>query len=272
MTRLPLALTLALILAGCAGGPAERRDHAALLAGQGGLHRVDFDAGPFVLAGQMRGQGPVLTAYIEGDGLAWVTRYQVSDDPTPREPVALELAVRDPAPAVLYLGRPCQYVGPHQQRNCDFRYWTTHRFAAEVIEATGTALDQAKQRSGAQRLVLVGYSGGGTIAALVAARRNDVAALITVAAPLDHAAWTDHHRVTPLTGSLNPVSEAARLLGVPQRHFVGAEDDIVPPQIQASFLARAGSRDRQSVIAGADHHCCWARQWLELRRRVPEGL
>lgn len=267
---------LLLILSGCAGGPAERREYAALLAGEGGLHPVSFDAGTFVLIGQMRGQGPVLTAYVEGDGAAWVTRHQLSDDPTPRDPVALELAVRDPGPAVLYLGRPCQYVAPHQKRNCDARYWSSHRFAPEVIEATSTALDQAKRQAGAQRVVLVGYSGGGPLAALVAARRTDVAALITVAAPLDTDAWTDHHRVSPLTGSLNPVNEAARLQGVRQHHFVGSDDEIVPPQVQsrflARFLARVGNRGTQTVISGADHHCCWARLWPDLRRRVPEGL
>ena len=85
------------------------------------------------------------------------------------------------------------------------RYWTTHRFAPEVIRASDLALDRLKTLFGAQRLVLVGYSGGAAVALLVAARRHDMGQIITVAGNLDHQAWTHYHHVQALSGSLNPV-------------------------------------------------------------------
>ena len=265
----PLLLLLLLWLAGCA----DRRDNAAGIDAGAGFQPVSFDAPPFTLAGWQRGSGPVLVAYIEGDGLAWLSKYRLSDDPTPRQPTALLLAAADPSPAVLYLGRPCQYVESTDARGCGPQYWSSHRFAPEVIAATNRALDQAKARAGAGRLVLIGYSGGGDVAALAAARRSDVAAWATVAAPLDAGAWTRWHGVSPLSGSLDPMADVARLAVLPQRHFAGANDEIVPPEIVRGFLAREGSgqEDRLVVVPGADHGCCWARRWPELRPLIPQS-
>jgi pimeloyl-ACP methyl ester carboxylesterase len=118
-------------------------------------------------------------------------------------------------------------------------------------------------------VVLVGYSGGGAVAALVAARRDDVARLITVAANLDHAAWTTHHRLAPLRGSLNPADLAQRLEVLPQVHLAGAKDRVVPPAIAESYLGRMDDRSRARlvVVEGADHDCCWVAAWPDLLRR-----
>ncbi len=276
-TARALALGLLVVLAACA----DRRENAAGIAAGAGFQPVSFDAPPFTLAGWQRGTGPELVVYIEGDGLAWLSKSRLSDDPTPRQPMALQLAAVDPAPAVLYLGRPCQYVENAATRGCGPQYWSSHRFAPEVIAAVNRALDQAKLRAGAGRLVLIGYSGGGAVAALAAARRQDVAAWATVAAPLDHVAWTRWHGVTPLTGSLDPMADAARLAALPQRHFVGATDDIVPPDIVRGFLRReasgldasgleqSGPEGRLVVVPETNHQCCWVRRWPALRPLIP---
>jgi len=283
--RLGLAGLLALTLAACAGGAGERRQHAAQLASTAGFTPVRFDGGRFVLQGYLKrlpAAGPgavpgavaapaVLRVYLEGDGLAWLSRTQLSDDPTPLHPTALELALRDPGAAVLYLGRPCQYTEGAERRGCDNSYWSSHRFAPEVIESLGQALDQAKRLSGATSLTLIGYSGGGAAAVLLAERRHDLAALATVAGPIDTGAWVRHHQVTPLTGSLDPVAEIGRLAGLPQVHFVGANDEVVPPAIVRGALERIGPDAVRTlvVVAGADHRCCWADKWGALQQQVP---
>ena len=271
-----LLLLLPVFLAACAGDALTRREAATSLVLQAGMQSVRFDAGRFVLVGGLKGAGsgqPVLVVYLEGDGLAFVSRTQLSRDPTPRHPVGLELAAADPSPAVLYLGRPCQYVTPSEERDCGPQYWSSHRFAPEVIDAVNRAIDQALGLVGAGRVVLIGYSGGGAVAALATARRSDVAAWATVAAPLDHAAWTRWHEVSPLAGSLNPIDEAPRLAGLPQVHFVGAEDDVVPAGIVRGFLEREGPDpgNRLVVVPGVDHYCCWAGRWPDLRRLIPSG-
>ncbi|MBI1206701.1 MAG: alpha/beta hydrolase [Azospirillum sp.] len=267
------ALLASAILAACSTGPDARREEAAQIAAAAGFTQIRIDGGPFVLTGWLRAAAPAerLIVYIEGDGLAWLNKTRLSGDPTPRDPVALELATKDPGRAVLYLGRPCQYTDNDSARGCTAKYWSSHRFAPEVIDATTAVIDEVKRRTGARTVVLIGYSGGADVAALVAGRRSDVAALATVAGPLDHRAWTSWHQVSPLTGSLNPADETARTAALPQVHFVGADDEVVPAAIVKSYLARAGldAGSALVVVPGTDHHCCWPEQWPRLRAQVP---
>jgi len=204
----------------------------------------------------------VLTVYLEGDGLAWLDESTTSVDPTPLNPLALRLAVKHNG-AVAYLARPCQFVAkPHRQR-CVPKYWTSHRFAPEVIDATNQALDRLKNRWGASQLELVGYSGGGAVAALAAAQRQDVVRLITVAGNLDHATWTKLKRLSPLNGSMNPVDVASALQNIPQWHLVGGFDRIMPPTLAHGYAARFLPKSRPNVVTVGhfDHWCCWVDAW-----------
>lgn len=271
-----LAVMATLLLGACAGvaSHATRLQHSDALAAASGWQRIDLDAGTFQMAAwapATSAEEAVLTVYIEGDGQAWITRTLVSPDPTPIHPTALELALRHPRGAAAYLARPCQYVAGADARNCSPVFWTDKRFAPEVVAATMIAVDQLKARAGARRLVLVGFSGGGAVAALVAARRNDVDMLITVAGNLDHKAWTDHHHVPPLTGSLNAADAWQALAGLRQRHFIGGADTVINRATIAPYVARfpPGQRPQVTVIDGHDHQCCWARDWPALLASPP---
>lgn len=263
---------LCLFLAACMmlPSPGERRAIADALARKQGWRELVIPAGDFDLVAYLPiSLSPVqqLTIYLEGDGLAWISSTQVSSDPTPRDPLALRLALTQPEGGAAYLARPCQY-GDAEASLCPSRYWTSHRFAPEVIAATDRAIDDLKQRFGARRLTLVGYSGGGTVAALVAARRSDVERLVTVAGNLDTDAWTTYQRVQPLVGSLNPVNQIAALRGIPQWHFVGATDDNITPALVQGFASRfpAGQRPIVRVEPAFDHRCCWVEHWPRLWR------
>jgi pimeloyl-ACP methyl ester carboxylesterase len=264
--RHTLPLLLCALLAACVS---SRNDEAADIAQSAGLAARRFDAGPFVLAAWQkpgRAGGGTLTVYLEGDGRAWINRGRVAENPTPDDPVALRLAAADPAPAVLYLARPCQYVEGPDFRHCAPLYWSTGRFAPDVVAATTRAIDIAKTETGAAKIELIGYSGGGVLALLVAARRQDVADLITVAAPLDTAAWTRHHGVSPLSDSLDPMAIAQDLAALPQVHFVGGNDEVVPREIVESYRRASGESAAIQIvsIAGYGHGCCWAENWPAL--------
>jgi pimeloyl-ACP methyl ester carboxylesterase len=173
------------------------------------------------------------------------------------------MAVADRSAAVAYLGRPCQFLDAEQLARCDPQLWRRGRFGEEVIAAMDRAFDRVKEAYGVKTLNVVGYSGGGTVAALVSARRKDVACLVTIAAPLDTAAWTRAIGVSALDASLNPLDVAERLAGVPQTHFRGNDDTLVPASSVERFLARVGGA-RVIDIAGFDHRCCWQQRWPEL--------
>jgi dienelactone hydrolase len=118
-------------------------------------------------------------------------------------------------------------------------------------------------------LVLIGYSGGGAVAALVAARRGDVIELVTVAGNLDHATWTAIHHVHPLDGSLNPVNAIDALQNIPQIHFVGERDKNVNTAVVNAYAERfpVNRRPRIQIVPEADHSCCWVDRWPVLLKQ-----
>jgi len=247
---------------------------ARRLAQRHGFERVAIDAGRFELAGFLKGRkqpGDTLVVVIEGDGYAFRGSRQPSGDPTPRDAVGLEIAAAEPSDKVLALARPCQYQRKPRRPECtDPRWWTTHRFAPEVIEAASRAIDIVKVETAATRIFLVGWSGGGVLAALLAADRRDVAGLVTVAAPLYLGAWTRHHRVSPMPESRDPVAAVAALAAMPQAHLAGKRDEVVPPAIVGAFVDRLPpGAPAKFIAADVDHRCCWAEKWQALRPTPP---
>ena len=268
----------AVLLGGCTGlpSPSERRGQADRLATSQGWQPQLLASGPFKLmsyAPKATVVSDSLTVYIEGDGFAWATSSRPSLNPTPRTPVALQLALADSThDAVAYLARPCQYIDA-EVSGCDQRFWTEARFAPEVIEASSQAVDLLKRRYGARQLTLVGYSGGGAVAALVAARRSDVKLLVTVAGNLDHVAWTSLHGVSPLSASLNPANFRPHLENVHQVHLVGGRDIVVPPSIAEHFVQGFPETKQPQIvrIPNYDHYCCWAQDWQAILPRIESG-
>ena len=204
-----------------------------------------------------------LTVYVESDGAPWPWPDEPPVDPTPLKPLVVGLAVADPGPAVAYLSRPCQYLSERDLAECDPVLWTNGRFREDAVAVSARAVETLKRLAGASSVNLVGYSGGGAMAALVAARRDDVKCLVTIAAPLDTLAWTDSIGVSRLQGSLNPADFALALLGVPQTHFRGIRDQTVPPRSADRFIS-AMHNVRVVDSADFDHECCWLRDWIKL--------
>jgi dienelactone hydrolase len=273
-----MVASLAPLLAGCADAglfqsKIARADSAARSATPP-LAKGLFATRHFDLLAYFRHSAPNdsrLAVFIEGDGVAYVSRYQRAYDPTPERPIALDLAARHGMPNILYLARPCHYADGRNGRNCDSAYWTSHRFAPEVIAAMNEAIDQYARRSGAREITLYGYSGGALVALLLAGQRQDVAAVVTVAGVLDHQAWTSYFDDSPLEGSRNSLEVADTLRRMPQRHFVGGRDKQVPPALAAAFVQRLGLPAGNVItqIPDADHECCWAARWPQLSQQAP---
>ncbi|NWB46007.1 alpha/beta hydrolase family protein [Pseudomonas gingeri] len=251
------------ILAGCA----DPNRHAETLAHTAHLQREQVDTDSFVLTSFYRITRPdlPLTLYIEGDGLAWRSRTTPSENPTPHQAEGLALAAADPAANVVYLARPCQFTPLAISPRCDKAYWTQKRFAEEVVVAMNQAVSHFALQVPGQRIHLVGYSGGAALAVLIAARRSDVASLRTVAGNLDHAEVNRLHHVSAMPESLNAIDVAPHVALIPQLHFSGADDSVVPPVIAQRFVSAAASRCAQSqIVPGMSHESDWARLWPAL--------
>ncbi|GAB6067132.1 hypothetical protein JCM13664_04500 [Methylothermus subterraneus] len=198
------------------------------VSGQGFTHLVYAKGEPCA-----RGK---LHVYLEGDGLAWLPGNRIAADPTPRHSCVLPLMAVDPAPAI-YLGRPC-YHGLAKAAGCHPGLWTQKRYSETVLASMLTAL---KGIVGARpcRPVLIGYSGGGTLAMLMAQRLpQTVTGVVTLAGNLDVAAWARLHGYTPLYGSLDPATLPPLPPAIFQIHLAGESDDNIP----AALIRKEASR------------------------------
>ena len=255
-----LCLLLSLCVAGCAGHVPVDAPAATTIPGDGFAHRVrvqgDLHAAPRV------------HVYLEGDGRPFRTRHHPASDPSPRHALALELMMIDATPS-LYLGRPC-YDGLAQAPACVAPLWTSARYGAGVVTSMRAALIALQRRYGFTSITLIGYSGGGVLASLIAEGLPAVTGIVTLAANLDIDAWARLHAYTPLSQSLNPATRAPLPVAISQWHYVGNDDRNVPPALVRAALARSPTAHLR-VLSGVGHVEGWRQAWPALLREIDGG-
>lgn len=267
-----ILISLSFLLVGCVTD--DSRITAKEIAQHSMLSRDDIQTNPFLIATWSRITAPVhsLRVYIEGDGFAWKSRTQPSDDPTPRKPIGLTLAATDKNQNVLYIARPCQFIGPPLPAHCDERVWTSDRFSPSVIDAMNDALSQFVKQYPGVKLELIGYSGGGNIAAILAERRTDVRSLRTVAGNLDVAYVNAIHHVSAMPDAVSAIDRASALRTMPQLHFSGDADKTVTPEVAQRFQRAVGGTCSQvDIVSNMTHGSDWAAIWPQLlAKELPE--
>lgn len=255
---------VSILMSSCASDLNRRVKAANNIAVANNFEQKLIQSGDFVLTTYQRINDKNLPYifYLEGDGRSFVGRYNVSDNPTPGRPMLLKLAVLDDRPNVVYIARPCQYTPLEQSPKCQQVYWTNKRMADEIIVSINGAIETISNR---QNVSLVGFSGGGGIAVLVAARNKYVKNIITIAGNLDHIAFNKYHNAGSMTGSLNPIDYAKQISHVPQLHLSGGKDKIVPSFIATSYVAKSAAKHvLQKTIKNAEHLEGWEAVWPKL--------
>ena len=235
MKRIVIFLLLVL-MGGCA-----RRNPVADMSFQ------TTPAPPYVIANwyKMERPGEPLKIYIEGDGNAFDSQGQATDNPTPQGLFMRELVAGDPSPNVVYLARPCQYLKPA----CTQKDWTSGRFSKAIIDSMDQTVLSLMKKARTDQVILIGFSGGAQVAGLVAVRHpKQVKHLITISGVLDHKAWTTYHGDAPLTDSLNLADYKQVLKGIPQTHYAGEKDPVVPVRLTQDFVG-----DKVIVVPKATH-------------------
>jgi pimeloyl-ACP methyl ester carboxylesterase len=251
-----IAMMLA-VLQGCAT-PAQRADR---FAAEQGYRRVLLQGSGFTHVAYLKGTPGLsrpLHVYLEGDGSPW-RGGRAAKYPTSRDPLMLKLMALDSSDSV-YLGRPC-YHGLNTSENCEPKWWTSHRYSEPVRDSMAAAL--LNLYSEEQPLVLLGHSGGGALAMLMAERLPNVRAVVTLAANLDIHAWTRRHDYPLLHGSLNPADRPPLPGNIHQLHLAGGRDDNVP----AEFIQRVAAQQLNAeyrLLERYDHTCCWHEIWPEV--------
>lgn len=215
----------------------------------------------FQLWERMHNPGEPANIYIEGDGDTdpkW--------DSTPDNPVALHLASRDDAKNLAWIGRPCQFQEAPDDKQCDPKFWSTRRFSPEVLAAYNGIIDYMKKRYDITEINLIGYDGGANVAAALAAQRNDVASLRTVAGELNPDLVPEKVKTKADADNVRAVAIAPQLASLPQHHFIGAGDDVAPPAVYHSFRQAMGETDcvHYTIVPDADHAKGWVEKWPSL--------
>lgn len=260
------SLGLALLLAGlmgCSSSPRHYPQIAADLAPRTDLSVSVLQARGFeLLAIEHRAAGRRATVFIEGDGRPWqIGGRHVSPDPTPGSPLLLPQMLAWPGTS-LYLGRPCYFgLGPEQQ--CKPELWSFSRYSPEVVGAMREAADAwLSGLPDIDELTLVGHSGGGVLALLVAEELTAVEHIRVVAlsTPVSLQRWTALHGYQPLGGSVDPARRDGWRQGIERHFFFGALDRNVPA---AHFvpIAEAIPGSKVTVEEGVGHLCCEPEVW-----------
>ena len=249
-----------ILLSGCASWQdIARRDHLqqSVVAGETFSHRLLWNA---VAEQRLHDPGSTRTTwhvYIEGDGHAVTLFGKPSADPTPYAPILLPALAKDAAPAV-YLGRPCYFDTLLEP--CSPAQWTLNRYSLATVSSMLQALQQIIPAQ--DNLILIGHSGGGALATLLAARLPQTCAVITLAGNLDVDAWVSTHHYTPMPESLNPTSQPPLAAAIRQWHFAGAQDTVILPQWIQAFSAKQPNATYRE-LPNTDHITPWQKYLVE---------
>lgn len=201
--------------------------------------------------------------YLEGDGSPFFRKQYIKHDPTPINPVAINLMLLDESPSLL-LGRPCYHKTLNTAVSAcnESNLWTTGRYSHQVVTTLATALKQLAPSP--KKLTLIGFSGGGTLAMLLSTRLENVTHVVTINANLDIDAWAEHHAYTLLSSSLNPIDQLSdyQKSDVFFHHLIGSKDQNV---ISAHWLKAFSSLPKTQIshLHNFDHVCCWNTIWKE---------
>jgi dienelactone hydrolase len=130
-----------------------------------------------------------------------------------------------------------------------------------------TALNNWLRDHPIKKIVLIGYSGGGTIAVLMAAKLKQVSAVVTLSANLDVNGWRAYHRYSALTDSLNPVEQKSLSSQIKQLHLAGGKDDNVPAFVIQNYVQQQPDAIFK-IYPAFDHDCCWVSQWKQILKQI----
>ena len=234
-----------------------------------GLSKGEVKGGDFVFTyyrgNKLHKEFPV-RIYIEGDGAAFIGGVP-SNNPTPKTINMLRLASLDPRPNVIYLGRACQYTPMHKNPACNKDQWHEGRFSEQVVSSMSEAVASLSKSSPVE---LIGFSGGGGLVVLIAARSNNIKSITSLAGNLDHVEFNNHHGAWPMSNSLNPIDYVDLVRHIPQLHISGADDKRVPPFIAEKYVKKASSSCvKHKVLEGVSHNKHWEEYWEEIVSSKP---
>lgn len=176
----------------------------------------------------------VLIVYIEGDGLAWSNRFTPSSDPTPINPLAFRLALKDKSENIIYLARPCQYI---LSANCNKDIWTNLQYSDSVLGVYEAIFESLSDNY--REVHVVGYSGGAAIAIYIASLENlNIKSIRTVAGNINPDEISELLNLSGYEKSINFYSLEKKIKNISQIHYYATKDKVVPKKLHLDYAER----------------------------------
>jgi len=208
-----------------------------------------------------------LIIYIEGDGLSWIDRFTPSSNPTPINPFAFKMALIDEEANIIYLARPCQY---EWSNGCNKDIWTVSQYSSAVLNSYEEIINYLSKTY--EEIHLVGYSGGGGIAMYLGSIKNEsIKSIRTIAGNINHNQLSQILEISRLKKSINFYSIEKKVKKIPQIHYYGLKDKIVPNQLQISYGERNLDNNCIQVkpVNQASHNEGWENFWIDNNSKIP---
>ncbi len=192
-----------------------------------------------------------LRIYIDGN--AYTTGF-IHKRPKMYADVAMQLALKDSFPSIAYLGRPCYFI---EQSVCKPVIWEEGKYAPEIIEEMKDVIQGWQKKYNLKEVEFVGYDGGAAIALTLATRLRNikVTRVITIAGILDTKTDAMYRDEDIFTDSVNPANETYLLSRIPQVHYVGGKDKVVPIIFTQNFVKKLPNPISVQIkrLSNADH-------------------
>ncbi|MGK0381737.1 MAG: pimeloyl-ACP methyl ester carboxylesterase [Flavobacteriales bacterium] len=214
-----------------------------------------------LIISDIKRESGVLDVYIHGDSHKFLSGETNNNDDL--QPMIWDLMRHDPNDKV-FVGRPCYFL-IKQNDKCESKYWLSHRYSDNVVNAMVEVVNGFTRDYPLKNVQLIGYSGGGAIAILMAHKISNLSAVITIAGNLDIKLWQQHHRYKPLSGSLNPF-DSALTKDVTHWHFSGDKDIEVLSRWMLSFAKK--HHGNGVVLPNVGHDRGWVERWPSILARV----
>jgi pimeloyl-ACP methyl ester carboxylesterase len=132
-------------------------------------------------------------------------------------------------------------------------------------------LDAIKEQNNNNKFNLIAYSGGGTIALMLGANREDIQSIRTIGGNLDHNELSKITKTSPLTNSIAAKEFIFKTEKIPQIHYYGEKDKVIPEKI---FLDYKNSFSNQNCITVKkiellNHYDGWDSFWKSNVKKAP---
>lgn len=208
-----------------------------------------------------------LIIYVEGDGLSWVDRFTPSSNPTPTDPLAFKLALTDENENIIYLARPCQY---EWSNICNKEIWTIAQYSSTVLNSYKEIINYLSKSF--DEIHLVGYSGGaGIVMYLGSIDNTSIKSIRTIAGNINHNELSKILKISRLKKSINFYSIEKKINTIPQVHYYGLKDKIVPNELQTSYKIRNSKNKCIKIesVSKATHNEGWVDFWINNNTTIP---